>query len=86
MDGTGEYHTEQNKSVREKQLYYFTHIWNIRNSVEDHRREGKGNGKKSERETNQKTLTLGNKLRVVGGVVDEGMGSLGDGHSGGHMI
>ena len=41
-------------------------MWNIRNRVEDHRgREGKLNGKKSERETNyERLLTLGNKLRV----------------------
>ena len=40
-------------------------MWNIRNSAEDHRdREGKLNGKKSERETNHERLcTLGNKLR-----------------------
>ena len=38
---------------------------NIRNSTEDHRgREGKLNGKKSERETNdERLLTIGNKLR-----------------------
>ena len=50
-------------------------MWNIRNSAEDCRgREGKLNGKKSERETNHERLwTLGNKLRVT-----EGRG-LGDG-------
>ena len=39
---------------RERQLSYgFTHMWNIRNKAEDHRRrEGKRKGKKSERETN----------------------------------
>ena len=44
-------------------------LWNIRNSVEDHsRREGKRNGKKSERGTNDERLwTLGNKLRVTEG-------------------
>ena len=38
---------------------------------EDHRgREGKLNGKKSERETNhERLLTIGNKLRVAGGEV-----------------
>ena len=44
-------------------------MWNIRNSVKDDRgREGKLNGKKSERETNHERLwTLGNKLWVVEG-------------------
>ena len=42
-------------------------MWNIRNSAKDHGgREGKWNGKKSERETNhERLLTLGNKLSVV---------------------
>ena len=54
MDGTGGDYANLNKSVRARQLSYgFTHMWNIRNSAEDHRgREGKLNGKKSERETN----------------------------------
>ena len=44
-------------------------MWNIRNSAEDHRgREGKLNGKKSEREKNhERRLTLRNKLRIAGG-------------------
>ena len=60
------------KSSRERQLSYgFTPMWNTRNSVEDHKgRDGKLNGKKSERETSHERLwTLGNKLRVT-----EGMG------------
>ena len=41
---------------------------NIRNNTEDHRREGKLNGKSSESETNhEKLLTIENKLRVAGG-------------------
>ena len=50
--------------------------WNIRNTAKDHRgREGKLNGKESERETNHESLlTLGNKLTVTGGVVDGGVG------------
>ena len=52
-------------------------MWNIRNSVEDHRgREGKLNGKSSEREKNhERLLTIGNKLRVAGGEVDLGWGN-----------
>ena len=49
-------------------------MWNIRDNTEDHRgREGKLNGKKSEREKNHERLwTLRNKLRVSGwGVGDE---------------
>ena len=51
-------------------------MWNIRNRAEDHRgREGKLNGKSSEREKNhERLLTIGNKLRVAGGEVDRGMG------------
>ena len=45
-------------SQSEKQLPYdLTNMWNLRNKTEDHRgREGKQNGKKSERETNHETL------------------------------
>ena len=60
-------------SQAEKELSYdFTHMLNIRNRAEAHRgREGKLNGKKSERETNhERLLTLGNKLRVAEGKVD----------------
>ena len=48
MNGTGGDYAERNKSVRERQLSYgFTHLWNIRNSTEDHRgSEGEMNGKK----------------------------------------
>ena len=70
MDGTGGDYAKQNKSIGERQSSYgFTHMWNIRNSTEDHRgREGKLNGKKSERETNHERLwTLGTKLRVTEG-------------------
>ena len=43
-------------------------MWNIRNSMEDHRgREEKLNGKKSERETNHEDLTPGTKLRITEG-------------------
>jgi len=44
-------------------------MWNIRNSADDHTgREGKLNGKSSEREKNHKRLlTKGNKLRIAGG-------------------
>ena len=51
-------------------------MWNITNSAKDNRgREGKLNGKKSERETNhERLLTLGNKLRVAERDMGEGMG------------
>ena len=68
MDGTRGYYAKQNKREdRERQLSYgFTNMWNISNRAEDHRgREGKLNGKKSERETNHERLwTLRKKLRV----------------------
>ena len=66
-----------NKSIREGQSSYgFTHICNIRNSSEDCTgREGKLNGKSSERKKYQEgLLTIGNKLRVAGGDVVGGMG------------
>ena len=51
-------------------------MWDVRNSAEGHRgREGKLNGKSSERETNHERLsTPGNKLRITGGEVGGGMG------------
>ena len=54
----------------------------IRNSTDDHRgKEGKLNGKKSERETNhERLLNIGNKLRVAGGEVRGKKGELGDVH------
>ena len=46
-------------------------MWNIRNSAEDPKgREGKLNGKSSEREANyERFLTIENKLRVASGEV-----------------
>ena len=70
MDGTGGDNAKRNKSSSERQLSYgFTHMWNIKNRVEDYRgREGKLNGKKSDRKTNHERLwTPGNKLRVSEG-------------------
>ena len=51
-------------------------MWNIRNRAEDCRgKEGKQNGKSSEREKNhERLLTIGNKLRVAGGEAGGGMG------------
>ena len=57
MGGTRRYYAEQNKSTREKQLYCFPHMWNIRNSAEDYRgREGKLNETSSDREINHERL------------------------------
>ena len=49
-------------------------MWNIRNSVEDHRgRKGRLKGGKSERGTHHERLwTPGNKLRVSEGIGVEG--------------
>ena len=54
MDGTGGYYAEQNKSIKERHLSHdFSHV----ECAQDHRgREGKCNGKKSERETNNERL------------------------------
>ena len=36
MDGAREYYAKQNKSVRERQIPYdFTHIWNLRNKINE---------------------------------------------------
>ena len=37
MDRTQGYNAEQNKSLRERQLYDLTDMWNLRNKTEDHR-------------------------------------------------
>ena len=42
MDGTRVYYVKRNKSARERQIYDFTHMWNLRNTTDEHRgREGK---------------------------------------------
>ena len=70
VGGTGRYYAEQNKSIRERQLPYgFIHMWNIRNTMGDHRvREGKLKGNSSERKTNHKRLlTIENQQRGARG-------------------
>ena len=47
--------SEISQSEKDNYLYGFTHMWNIRNSTEDHReREGKQNGKSLEPETSMR--------------------------------
>ena len=84
MDGTGGYYAKWNKSIREKQIYDFTHMWNLRNSTNEHRgRKGKV---KTEREASHKgCLNTENKLSVAGGWW-WGMSSMGDGYWGGHLL
>ena len=43
MDGTGGYYAKKSKSVRKREgSHDFTHMWNLRNSTEEHRgREAK---------------------------------------------
>ena len=42
MDGTRVYYAKQNKSVREGQIYDFTHMWNLRCKTDEHKgREAK---------------------------------------------
>ena len=37
VDGTREYNAKENKSVRERQIPYdFTHMWNLRNKIDEH--------------------------------------------------
>ena len=74
VDETGGYYAEQNKSGK-GHCRMVSLMWNIRNSTENHRRrEGKLNGKSSERETNHERPTIVNKLRVAGREVGQGMG------------
>ena len=67
MDGGREYYAKQ---VRERQVpYNFTHMWNLRNKINEPRGERK-RGKPGSR-----LLTKGyeNKLRVTGGKVGRGI-------------
>ena len=68
MDGIRMYYAKQNKSFRERQIYYFTHMWNLRNKTDEHMERRKKGEKKRGRETNQKRLLMAeNKLRIDGG-------------------
>ena len=59
------------KSVREKQIYDFSHMWNLRN---------KPNKGKKERDTpRNRLLTIEKQLMVTRGEVGEEMGKIGDG-------
>lgn len=52
VDGTRRYYAKQNKPFRETQLsYYSSHIWNLRNRIDEHRGREKYK-MKSERKTN----------------------------------
>ena len=49
MNGTREYNSKRNKSVRERQMPYdFTHMWNLRNKTNEQREK--------KRETKKQTL------------------------------
>ena len=48
VDGTGGYYAVWKKSVREREINAFTHMWNLRNLTKDH--GGGEGGKKLERE------------------------------------
>ena len=37
MDGARVYYAKWNKSVRERQIYDFAHMWNLRNQTYEHR-------------------------------------------------
>ena len=57
MDEAREYYAKENKSVRERQIYNFTHIWNLRNKTKKPR---------------NRLLTTENKLMVTRGEVGGG--------------
>ena len=80
MDRTRGYHAKLNKPVRERQIYIFTHLWNLRNLTEAH--EGRERKKKKcykprGQPNHKRLLNSENKLRVGGG---ERKGKMGDGH------
>ena len=52
MDGLECIMLKQNKSVRERQIYDFTHVWNLRNKTDEHT----GGGKNKEGNKPQETL------------------------------
>ena len=42
VEGARMYYAKWNMSIRERQIYDFTHMWNLRNKMYEHRgREGK---------------------------------------------
>ena len=61
MDGTKMYYAKQNKSVRGRQIYDFTHMCNLRNKTDGHR------GMEKQRGKHKRLLTIENKLKVAGG-------------------
>ena len=66
MDGNRVYYAKRNKSEKDK-YHDFTHMWNLRNKTNEHR------GKK-ERQTENRLLTVENKLNIAGGVMGGGGG------------
>ena len=52
MDGARVYYAKRNKSVRERQLYDFTHMWNLGNKTDGHT----GREKERERKANRHRL------------------------------
>ena len=58
------YYAKRNKPVRERQISYdFTHMWNLRNTTDEHRGKGWKNKIRLEREA--RDLNTENKLRIA---------------------
>ena len=70
MDGARMYYAKQNKSIGKRQIYDFTHMWNLRNKRDEHKERGSKINIKTERETNHKRLlNTENNMRAAGGVL-----------------
>ena len=41
MNGAREYNAKRNKSVRDRQIAYFTHMWNLRKKTNKDKKEAK---------------------------------------------
>ena len=40
MNGARMYYAKQNKSTKERQIYDFIHMWNLRNKTDEHMGRG----------------------------------------------
>ena len=74
MDGTGGFYAKRNKSVRERQIYDFTHKWNLRYKTDEHRKVTQKYIKTGRGAKHKRLLNIENKQRITGGVVGRGMG------------
>ena len=65
MDGTWGYYAKWNKSDRERQIYDFTHIWNIKNKINEQAKPNKKQ-KQTHRSENRLVVTRGERVGRAG--------------------